>query len=390
MVTPARELAARERAEATSRERRSWLTPAGRRYFLLVYGLVIIGLVFVFSSSYPQAGRPTEQGGNPYSYFWAQLRYAMFGLLGMVLVARMRLAQVARLAPWGFALGCLLMIAAIIWGRQVHGALCWLPKPVPWQPSEFAKVAYLVLVAGCLARGPLPRESVGRIWLPLFAATALMAFILLWQRDLGMAMLIVGFALGMALVGGMRWVYWIPLALGTGAAGLLVAKMHPHAWVRLEAWLHPEQHVPGPGLHVYNMLIALARGGLGGRGLGFSPDKWTTLPFPHTDSIFCVIGGELGLWGGMGLIALIAFLAIWAFAVARHCPHRLGFFVASAAGMMLALQGFINIAVATASMPVTGLTLPFISAGGSSLISCLLTAGLVLSVAAEGSARGEG
>jgi cell division protein FtsW len=124
--------------------------------------------------------------------------------------------------------------------------------------------------------------------------------------------------------------------------------------------------------------------------LGFSPDKWIALPYPHTDSIFCVIGGELGLWGGIGLIALIALLAIWAFAVARHCPHRLGFFVASAAGMMLALQGFLNIAVATASMPVTGLTLPFISAGGSSLISCLLTAGLVLSVAAEGSARGEG
>ncbi len=390
MVTPARELAARGRAQAAPRERRSWLTPVGRRYFLLVYGLVIIGLVFVFSSSYPQAGRPTEQGGDPYYYFWVQLRYALAGLLGMLLVARIRIEHLARLAPWGFALGWLLMIAAAIWGGRVHGAACWLRWPVPWQPSEFAKVAYLVLVAGCLARGPLPRESVGRIWLPVFALTAGMVFILLWQRDLGMAMLIVGFALGMALVGGMRWVYWVPLALGAGAAGLVLAWTQPHARVRLEAWLHPEEHVPGPGLHVYSMLIALARGGLGGQGLGFSPDKWTTLPFPHTDSIFCVIGGELGLWGGIGLIALVAFLAIWAFAVARHCPHRLGFFVASAAGMMLALQGFMNIAVATASMPVTGLTLPFISAGGSSLISCLLTAGLVLSVAAEGPARGEG
>jgi cell division protein FtsW len=352
---------------------------------------VALGLIFVFSSSYPLAGRPTMTGtNNPYYYFWLQVRYASVGLIMMLLVSLLPVKRIAWLAWPGFIAGALGMIAAVIIGKKVGGAYCWLPLgSFRFQPSEFAKVAYLVLMAITFARGPMPRASIGRIWVPALALTGVMALILAAQRDVGMAMLVCSLALGMALLGGMRLRYWVPLATGSALLGLLVARATPHAWVRFEDWLHPEDHLQGGGAHVYSMLVALARGGPLGLGLGMSPDKWTTLPVPHTDSIFCVVGGELGLWGGIGVILLMTLLAVWAFRVARACPHRLGFFIAAGAGLSLALQAFINIAVATALLPVTGLTLPFMSAGGSSLMASLLCAGLVLAVAAESRPREE-
>jgi len=209
--------------------------------------------------------------------------------------------------------------------------------------------------------------------------------LLLAQSDLGMAMLVLGVALGMALLAGVRGRYLLGLVLGVLAVAAVLVRPNPdsYRWARIASWLHPEEHLRGGGYHVYNMLIALARGGPGGAGLGMSPDKWRNLPVPHTDSIFCVLGGELGWWGAAGVIALMALLALWAFGIARRCPHRLGWFLAAGMGLTLALQGFLNIAVATALLPVTGLTLPFISAGGSSIICCLLATGVVLSVAAE-------
>ena len=396
MAARVRETTAGGRNTPTAGGRHSWLTLAGRRYFLLVYGLVVLGLVFVFSSSYPFAGRPTERGNDPYHYFRAQAGFALVGLIAMLILARV---PVRRYAAWIWPLAALClgwgcMIWAIIdgkyFGHDINGAYCWLRYPVPWQPSEFAKIAFIVFVAVFLARGPLPRERSGRVWIPIVGATLFTALLLVGQKDLGMALVIVAVALGMALIGGMPLRAWLPLTGAVAALGLLVASMVPHAWHRLEVWLHPEKYLQGGGLHVYNMLIALSHGGLAGQGLGESEEKWSKLAERFTDSIYCVIGGEAGLWGGIGVIVLTVLLAVWAFHIARLCPHRLGFFLASGLGLAFALQGLINIAVATASIPPTGLTLPFISYGGSSLLACLIGTGVILSVAAEERARGEG
>ena len=398
MLARAREMPARGREATSGGGRRTWLTAAGRRYFLLVYSLVVIGLVFVFSSSYPFAGRPTANGNDPYHYFLAQLGYALAGLGAMLLLAQ---APVVRWLTWrrwlplatlGFA--WVLMLLAIVWGKflghDVNGAYCWLPWPVSWQPSEFAKIAYIIYIASCLARGPLPREQSGRVWIPIVGASLFTAVLLVGQKDLGMALVIAVVTLGMALIGGMPLRKWIPLTLTVGGAGLLLARAIPHAWKRILVWLHPEDYLQGGGLHVYTMLVALSHGGAAGQGLGVSEEKWSSLSERFTDSIFCVIGGELGLWGGVGVIVLTVLLGAWAFHIARKCPHRLGFFLASGIGLSFALQGLVNIAVATASIPPTGLTLPFISYGGSSILSCLIGAGLILSVAAEERVRGEG
>lgn len=388
MAPPAHNLVARGRAAAKQR-RTSWLGDGGRRYFLLVYALAILGLVYVFSASFPLAGRPTASGGNPYYYFTRQLLFVGGGLILMLIVSRLPVRILAWLSVPALLVGAGLMIATLFVGYQIGGSRCWFPWPLPWQPSELTKVAYVVFLALVLARKPLREENGMKVVLLVLAVASALALILMLQSDLGMAMLVLAIALVMLLLAGLQLRYWVPLLLGVVGVGVFLASLKPYRWARIEAWLHPEEHLQGAGYHIYNMLIALARGGPLGAGLGMSPDKWTSLPVPHTDSVFCVLGGELGLWGGVGVIVLMALLALWAFNVASQSRDRLGWFMAAGAGAALALQGFINIAVATATIPTTGLTLPFISSGGSSLVSCLLAAGVVLAVAAEHRPRRE-
>jgi len=364
----------------------------GRRYFLLAYGLVVLGLVFVFSSSFPLAGRPTPGYGDAYSFLKSQLLFATVGLVAMWIISHVRPRWLAALSLPGLFVGLVLMILAIILGRQVGHSRCWLP--LPWggklQPSEFAKLAYVIFCATMLNRGPVSWENRYTVILPIVAATAAMVVVLVEQSDQGMAMLILLIALAMALLGGARWQYLVPTGLGLLGAGLAFAATKPHIWRRILAWLHPGEYLQGPGYHIYNMLIALARGGFVGTGLGMSPDKWKNLPVPHTDSIYCVIGGELGTWGAVGVMVLMVLLTAWAFRIARASGSRLGWLLAATVGLSLTLQALVNMAVATASIPTTGLTLPFISAGGSSLISSLMGIGVVLSVARHSQRAAQG
>lgn len=353
----------------------------GRRYFLLVYGLVVLGLVFVFSSSFPLAGRPTPGHGDAYSFLKSQLLFAAIGLVAMGVINHLRPRWLAVASLPGLVAGLVLMILAIIIGKRVGQSRCWLPWWGGFQPSEFAKLAYVMFCATMLARGPMNWKNRCTVILPVVAATMAMVVVLVEQSDYGMAMLVILLALAMALLGGARWQYLVTIGLGVAGAGLAMAASKPYIWTRIWAWLNPGQYLQGPGYHIYNMLIALARGGLIGTGLGMSPDKWKNLPVPHTDSIYCVIGGELGTWGAVGIMALMVLLTAWAFKIARASGSRLGWFLAATVGLSLTLQALVNIAVATASIPTTGLTLPFISAGGSSLISSMMGAGVILSVA---------
>ncbi len=361
--------------------------PMGRRFLVVVYGLVILGIVFVFSSSFPLAGRPTAGYGDGDAYFFlkSQLKHAGYGLLGMVVVSLLPLKLIERLSRPAFLIGLIAMAAAALLGREIGGARRWL-----WgiQPSEFAKVAYVATVALYLARGPMNGKNLYTVVLPIVVATGLMVGLLIKQSDQGMAMLVLMLALALAFLGGARLRYLVPIALSVLAAGISFALTKPYIVMRIKAWLRPEEYIHQAGYHIYSMLIAIARGGLFGSGLGMSPDKWKTLPVPHTDSIYCVIAGELGLWGALGVLCLVVLLAALAFRIGRSSNSRLGLYLAAGIGVALTLQAFVNIAVATAVIPPTGLTLPFVSAGGSSLVSSMVAAGLVLAVARHNGRRG--
>jgi len=368
----------RESIAASQEQPGAYYGRTGRRFLIVVYGLVVLGIVFVFSSSFPRAGRPLPYHGDPYWFLNTQLKYAGIGLVAMIAISLLPMRWIERLSRPAFLVGLILMAAAAIWGRSIGDARCWI-----WgmQPSEFAKIAYVAVVATLLARGALNRKNSYQVVLPMIVATVLMLTVLMKQHDQGMALLVVLLALTLAYIGGARLRYLMPVGVAVLGAAFVYCSTKPYIVARVEAWLSPEEYIRGAGNHILHMLVAIARGGPLGMGLGMSPDKWKGLPVPHTDSIYCVIAGELGLWGAVGLLVLVVMVAVLAFKIARRSNSRMGYFLAAGIGISLALQALVNIAVATAVIPPTGLTLPFISAGGSSLVSCLIGAGLVLAVA---------
>jgi len=360
--------------------------PVDRKYALGIWAMMVLGVVFVFSASFPRVGRPDEAGnaGNPFLLLYARLSDLAVALPLMILFTLARPEAIRRWAKVMLGVTILLMCAVFIPGLGVerNGAQRWLEiPPLPrFQPSEFAKVAFIAFLALVLAGKDEGKHSERRAWITVAGTTAVMVLLLMLQSDQGMATIFVLIALAMAFLAGadLRWLGGIAALLF--AAFLGFARMEPYRWARITGFLHPESDPDDTTYQIIRMLIALARGGFSGRFLGLSPDKWNMLPEPHTDSIFSVIGGELGLLGGVALLAALAWLTRQALDIARRSNSVYGFHLAAGCAAALGIQSMLHIAVNTSSVPCTGLTLPFISHGGSSLISAAVMAGMVLSV----------
>ncbi len=373
----------------TTDERDDSGTNAGRIdrvYFLHVWALMITGIVFVFSASFPMAGRPDALllPGNPYHYLVQHSSFVAVALVVMLLASRVPVKWLRSAALPLFGGGLVLLALTLLspWGVTLGGARRWFDPPgLPmFQPSELMKVAFILLLAHLIAKKD---EGTNESWVALgwaMIVTVAMGGILLLQRDQGMATIYAAIAFAMLLFSGMSLWKLVPMALGGLGVGLLIAHHEPYRWRRIIAFLDPENAPPDDRYHILNMLIAQARGGVTGTGLGMSPDKWHSLPAPHTDSIFSVIGCEMGLIGALVVLAAMALLTWRGMKIARGSDGAFGFYVAAGVSAMLCLQSIAHIAVNTSCMPVTGLTLPFISGGGTSLISAAAAAGIVLAI----------
>ena len=370
-------------AEIAEFVREARKTRLDRHLFFAVFSAVTAGIVFVFSASFPRAGRPVFAGGkeDPYSFLRQQAVFAVIGLVLMLVTSYLRPAMIRRAA--GVALLFFMgLMAVCVFLAKHNGAAAWLGER--GQPSEFGKLAYLLYIATLIAGGAdwvRNRQQLKTVGLTMAAM-----FILLYlQNDLGMAMLIVGITFGLLFLRGTQG--WLLASVGAGlitllSLGVTFGGSHfAHVRGRVEAWLHPEEHLSGPGGHIVNMLATTTRGGLVGEGLGMCGDKWKSLFAPHTDAIFCVIAGELGLWGAAALVLLLCLIPFHCFRIAAGTKDDYAWLLAAGIGASLGLQTLINVAVATNSIPCTGLTLPFISAGGSSLVASMVSIGVVLSVA---------
>ena len=360
--------------------------PVDRKYALGIWGLMVAGVVFVFSASYPRFGRPDADGnaGNPFTLLYDRLQDLGVALAVMIIASLTRPETIRRFAKLGLVVTIAAMCMTFIPGVGVMhgGAPRWVKLPfIPeFQPSEFAKIAFIAFIALALARKDEGDDTERNTWLTLAAATGIMVVLLLAQSDQGMATIFVIIALLMAFLAGAdgRWLTGITTSLFIG--GLVYAHHVPYRWKRITAFLNPEGDMGDTSYQIIRMLIALSRGGVAGHGLGLSPDKWASLPEPYTDSIFSVIGGELGLLGGLAMLAAVGYLTWRALDIARRSRSTYGWYLAAGAAVALGIQAVLHIAVNTSMIPCTGLTLPFISHGGSSLISAAALAGIVLSV----------
>ena len=347
---------------------------------LAVVALGGIGLLMVFSAS--QALNPTD----PSYLLRRQALSAALGLLALVVGARFDYHHWRWLALPGIIIALGLMALTLLIGREVNGAQRWLGGSFGFQPSEPAKLALILFLAYWFARVGPGIRSLRYGLLPFLGAAGGLAALTLAQRDMGTTVVVVLLAFGMYFTAGARPAHLIALiglgALALGALALTVG----YRRARLSAFLDPLP--PGcrdaSSYQVCQGLLSLGSGGSLGAGLGASVQKAGYLPFPQTDSIYAVLGGELGLLGCAFVIGLLA-VVIWrGYRTGRRAPDTFGALFAAGIATWLAAQAAINIGSVVAAIPFTGVPLPFISYGGAALVSELAGVGILLNIYAQG------
>ncbi|OAT81810.1 putative lipid II flippase FtsW [Desulfotomaculum copahuensis] len=349
--------------------------------FLSVLMLLSVGIVMVFSSSSYYAFRLFN---NTYYFLVRQLVWAAIGLAIMFFMMNFDYWRLKKWAGWLLILAFALLAAVLVPGIGVAklGAQRWLNLgPLSFQPSEFAKLCLVVFTAYGLSRRPEQAQSFRKGMLPYLVIMALAAGLILKQPDLGTAVTLAGTIVVMLFAAGAPMGSLAVMGvLGVGAVGLAIWH-EPYRMRRFLAFLDPEKDPSGTGWHILNSLMSLGSGGFLGAGLGHGRhSKYLFLPERQTDFIFAVIGEELGFIGACFVILLFV-LFIWrGLKVAITSPDPFGSILAAGIVAGVAIQAIINIGVVTSTLPVTGITLPFISFGGTSLVFTLMGVGILLNI----------
>jgi cell division protein FtsW len=373
------ELPAAPRTLASSR-----LWRRGDRALLLaVAALTAFGLVMVFSASEVQGWLWFH---NAAYYFERQL---MWLALGVILLFAGATLDYHRLRPLAMPLGLVTVVLMVLvllphFGVEVNGARRWLRLgPLQMQPAELAKIAAIIFMALWLERHRDRLSSLENGVVPFLALLGFTTLLVILERDLGTTLIIAGILLAQFLVAGGRKRHVLLLALIMALCVYLFIRMEPYRLHRILAFVDPWSDPLNTGFQAIQSVVALGSGGFAGLGLGHSIQKYQWLPFAHTDFIFAIVGEETGLIGTSAVLALFGLFAYRGYRVALKAPDAFGSLLACGVTTWIALQAMINIAAVTVTLPTTGIPLPFISYGGSSLAINLLAVGILINVSTQ-------
>ena len=368
---------------ATEVVRRQRALPRPPAYLVLcatVAVLNIVGLVMILSASSVAA---LSDYGSSWYFFDRQLVWAIGGVAAFVAASSFDYRHWRRAAPVLLVVSVIGLVVVLVpgIGIMVDGSRRWLGAgAIRVQPTEVAKLALLCCAANVLSRRS-DRLHEWRQWMPVLIVLGILGSLVMLEPDLDSAIVLalIGFAL--LIVSGVRRLHLA--TLGTAAVGLVTALAFaaPYRRARMLAFLHPWKDQANTGYQIAQSLIAVGSGGISGAGLGNGRAKWMFLPNAHTDFIFAIIGQELGLIGCLLVLGLFAALGLVGFRVARRAPDRFGMLLAAGVTAWIVGQAAINLGAVVGLLPVSGITLPFLSAGGSSLVITMLGSGLLASVA---------
>jgi len=349
----------------------------------LVAVLCVIGLVMVLSASSVDS---LSQYGSPWYVFERQVLWVAIGVVLLLVVARVDYRSWRRLAG-PLMVACVVLLVAVLvpgLGATVGGSSRWLGAgPLRIQPSELAKLALVVFGADVLTR----RVGPGLRWAPavrpVLIAFGVCAVLILKQPDMGTAMILGCITLGLLWAAGVPG-RLVGALVGLAAAGsFVVALARPYRRARLLSFLDPWAHRHNSGYQIVQSLVGFANGHLFGVGLGASRAKWGFLPNAHTDFIFSIIGEELGLVGSLLVVALFAALTLVGLRIAARAPDRFSSLLSTGITCWLTGQAVLNMGAVIGLLPVTGVPMPFVSYGGSSLVIDLLAVGILLNIARQ-------
>ena len=349
------------------------------------------GAVMVYSAS--SARTLLEGSGDGTGYLIKYLGYGAVGLVVMHLASRHGLRHVRRLTPWILAGSFVLLVLVLIpgFGVQINGARRWLGAgPLQFQPSEVMKLALILHAAGVLAERPKIGRSLRLVAVPVMGVGGCAVLLIMAQPDLGTA-LVICFTMAAMLVAAGLPMRQLGLVAGAGAVlVLLFALLEPYRRARLTAFVNPWADAGGSGFQSVQGQIAIGSGGIFGVGPGQSVQKIFYLPEAHTDFILAVIGEELGVAGICGLLFLYGMIGYAGLRTARAARGAYAKLLATGITSLILCQALLNTYAVLGLAPLTGVPLPFISSGSTSLIVLLCSMGLLLNVAGGGSAHLQG
>jgi cell division protein FtsW len=373
----------------TKAKKRSRSVAVSTEYNMLLTAtlcLLALGAVMVFSAS--STTQVLHNGGLSNSAFYLK-RTLMFGAVGLVvmhLVARHGLIAVRRLTPAILAVSLFLLVAVLGVGSTVNGASRWIGSgSMQIQPSELAKVALILYGADLLARKPKRARSLEG-FMPFLLVVGAACLLIMLEPDMGTTM-VIAFAVGATLIAaGARPRDLAKIALAIGAVALLATIVEPYRMARLTGFLNPGAGAEGAGFQAAQAKIALGSGGIFGVGIGNGVQKAFYLPEAHTDMISAVIGEELGMIGIVGVVGLFAMFGYAGLKVAQKAKDNYGKLLVAGLTSLILVQATINLFAVMGLAPLTGVPLPFVSYGNSSLMATLFAVGLILNVARGGTA----
>jgi cell division protein FtsW len=354
-----------------------------RLLILVTLGLVAFGLVMVYSATSAAAALG---GKDPTYYLKRQGIYAALGIVLMAVAQRWDYRRLRRLAPTGIIVSLVLLCAVLVIGPAVNGARRWISLgPAVFQPSELAKLAVAIWAAAYFANRRPPRD-LRELWRPAGALAAVFSVLLILEPDMGTAISLTLMLAAVLLVAGTPG-RTLAAALGiAGALGTVAIYLEPYRRARFFAFLHPWQDAQGTGYQIAQAMIGMGSGHIFGVGIGNGVQKIFYLPEAHTDMMLANIGEELGLVGVTAVIAAYALFAYAGLNIALKCRDPFGKRLATGLTALVCAQAAINIAAVMGVAPLTGIPLPFLSYGGSSLVVLLAGVGILLNIASRGGA----
>lgn len=350
---------------------------------LMVAVLVAIGLVMMYSVSPILSHKLTGSADRNY-YFLNQIKYVAIGLVVWGAAAAISYDRWRRWAPRMLLVALIGLVALLIPGlsHSSHGATRWLDLgPLSVQPAEIVKVALILYLATWFERRQEDLKSFMDGVVPFSIMVGAVCFVIVMlQRDMGTMMVLALTTLGMYFAAGLRWHHLTTLLSAGAALAIAAVVAFPHRLSRFATFLDPTKDVNGQGYHINQALIAIGSGGVLGLGLGHSIQVYGYLPEAANDSIFAIIGEEFGLIGALLIVGLFGVIVYRGLQVARNAPDTFARLVATGISLWFLFQAVINIGAMLSLVPLTGIPLPFISYGGTSLIISLFGAGILLNI----------
>lgn len=356
-----------------------------KKLLFTVLALIIFGLIMIASAGvvYSQT-RFSDQ----YFFFKHQFFYGVIpGLIVLYVFQRINYQYWKKISALLFIASLVLLVLVFIpgIGAKIYGASRWIKLgPLSFQPSEMAKLSIILYLAAWLENKGWSRiRDFFEGFLPFLAILGLIGFLIIKQPDTGTMGIIILVSLAIYFIAGAKISHIFSVVIASFIGLILLIKMAPYRLSRFLVFLNPETDVRGAGYQINQALLAIGTGGIFGVGLGHSRQKFNYLPEPVGDSIFAIIGEELGMIGAGLLVFLFVALALRGFKIAKSAPDNFGKLAAAGITFWIVIQAFINIAAISGIIPLTGVPLPFISYGGTSLVFLMAGVGILLNISKQ-------